>query len=162
MRHQPLVVAAAVCAAWATAACGQETAEAKCGSFVLVGGEKSVTVVDNLPAGTSAGDVRAGRRMLMDANGNPVGEVHFVATVTVPGTSDSGDFLVSQYFVLLEDGWLSSSSIYQLPNAADTSQRAGNATLVVTGGTGPYADATGTIVIEAGDAPRYVFDIHCK
>ncbi len=132
-----------------------------CGSFTLVGGEKAVNAIDNPPAGKSIGDVRAGWRKLADESGKPVGEVHFVATLTAPGNDSHGDALSGQYFVTLPDGWIAAMTFYTLANAADTSQKAGNAILVVTGGTGPYAGASGTIVIHAGTAPRYVFDLHC-
>ncbi len=132
-----------------------------CGSFTLVGGEKAVNAIDNPPAGKSIGDVRAGWRKLADESGKPVGEVHFVATMTAPGDKTHGDALSGDYFVNLSDGWIAAMTFYTLANAADTSQKAGNATLIVTGGTGPYAGARGTITIEAGTAPRYVFDLTC-
>ncbi len=132
-----------------------------CGSFTLVGGEKAVNAIDNPPAGKSIGDVRAGWRKLADESGKPVGAVHFVATLTAPGDDSHGDALSGQYFVTLPDGWIAAMTFYTLANAADTSQKAGNAILVVTGGTGPYAGAHGTITIEAGTAPRYVFALTC-
>ena len=52
-------------------------------------------------------------------------------------------------------------TVYQLPDSTDTSQKASNAVLVVTGGTGPYAGAAGTIEIVAGEAPRYLFELRC-
>ena len=132
-----------------------------CAAFSLTGGEKSVAVIDNPPEGKSIGDVRAGWRKLVDSSGGPVGEVHFVATLTRPEADGRGDVLASQYFIALKGGWIATQSLYELPNAADTSQRAGNAVLVVTGGTGPFAGASGTVAIEAGDPPTYVFDLHC-
>ncbi len=141
---------------------GLEDTGPKCGSFVLVGAEKQAAVIDNPPAGKSIGDVRAGSRALVDESGNPIGKVHYVATLTAPGSAGHGDVLASQYFVTLPGGWVASASLYELVDAADTSQKAGSATLVVTGGSGPYAGATGTISIEPGEAPRYVFELNCK
>jgi len=132
-----------------------------CGSFSLTGGEKGVQVVDNGPVGASTGDVRAGWRKLVDKDGKTVGEVHFVATVTDPGTVSHGDVLTSQYFIAFGKDWISAVSLYELPDASDTSQRAGDATLVVTGGTGTFSGASGTIVIQAGDPPTYVFKLTC-
>ncbi len=154
-----VLAAAFLCLAVAGVARADDTLA--CGRFSLTGGEKGVNVVDNPPAGKSPGDVRAGWRMLTDADGKPVGTVHFVATLTKPETADHGDVLAGQYFVTLPDGWIAATTVYELANAADTSQRASDATLVVTGGTGPYAGATGTITIAAGTAPRYVFDLTC-
>ena len=131
-----------------------------CGAFVLVGGEKGINVVDNPPEGKSPGDVRAGWRKLADETGNPVGSVQFVATLTEPGAA-GGDILAGQYFIRLPDGYIASQTVYQLSDSTDTSQKAQNAVLVVTGGTGPYAGAAGTIEIVAGEAPRYIFDLRC-
>ena len=137
-----------------------EAAGPACGSFVLVGGEKGINVIDNPPEGKSPGDVRAGWRKLADENGTPVGSVQFVATLTEPG-AEGGDVLAGQYYIRLPKGYIATQSVYQLPDSTDTSQRASNAVLVVIGGTGPYAGARGTIEIVAGEAPRYVFDLHC-
>ena len=40
-----------------------------CGAYSLTGGEKSVGVVDNPPAGKSIGDTRAGWRKLLELVG---------------------------------------------------------------------------------------------
>jgi len=141
-------------------AAAAEAAGPACGSFVLIGGEKGVTVVDNPPEGKSPGDMRAGWRKLADEGGKPVGTVQFVATLTEPGAA-GGDILAGQYYIRLPDGYISSQTVYQLPDSTDTSQKASNAVLVVTGGTGPYAGATGTVEIVAGEAPRYLFDLRC-
>lgn len=132
-----------------------------CGSYALSGGEKVINVVDNPPEGPSPGDVRAGSRQLVDDTGAEVGAVYFVATQTATPTAGRGSVLASQYFVWFENGTISSSSVYQLADAADTSQRAGNAILVVSGGTGAFENAEGQIVIEAGDPPTYVFNLTC-
>ena len=92
--------------------------------------------------------------------GNPVGSVQFVATLTEPGAA-GGDVLAGHYYIRLPDGYIASQTVYQLPDSTDTSQKASNAVLIVTGGTGPYAGASGTIEIVAGEAPRYVFELRC-
>jgi hypothetical protein len=153
----PIILAAAVLAGSIATA---DAAGPACGSFTLVGGEKGINVIDNPPAGKSPGDVRAGWRKLADEAGAAVGSVQFVATLTEPG-APGGDILAGEYFVRLPDGYIASQTVYQLPDSTDTSQKAQNAVLVVTGGTGPYAGAAGTIEIVAGEAPRYVFDLHC-
>ena len=131
-----------------------------CGSFVLVGGEKGINVIDNPPEGKSPGDVRAGWRKLADEGGAPAGSVQFVATLTEPN-AEGGDILAGQYYIRLPDGYIATQTVYQLPDSTDTSQKASNAVLVVTGGTGIYAGAAGTIEIVAGEAPRYLFELRC-
>ena len=147
-------------AAMVLAATAAEAAGPACGPFTLVGGEKGINVVDNPPAGKSPGDLRAGWRRLADEAGAPVGTVHYVAVLTEPG-AEGGDILVGDYYVRLAEGTIAAQTLYQLPDSTDTSQKAQNAVLIVTGGTGSYARATGTIEILAGAAPRYVFDVAC-
>jgi len=130
-----------------------------CGRFVLIGGEKQVAFVDQGESGASIGDSRAGWRVLNDERGRPVGEVHFVATVTK--VAEDGDTVVGDYVVTLPKGWLTASTIYTRSSATDVSQRAGNAKLAVTGGVDLYRDVEGEIEIEAGDRPRYLFDLDC-
>lgn len=137
-------------------------AEPGCGSFSLTGGEKVIDVVDNPPEGPSPGDVRAGNRKLVDVDGNEAAVVHFSATLTALPTAKTGSVFASQYFVKFAEGWIATASVYELSDATDTSQRAGNAVLLVSGGLGPFEGATGKIVIEAGDPPTYVFDLTCE
>ena len=66
----------------ASAAGARVEEDGYCGRFVLVGGEKEVAFVDQGATGASIGDTRAGWRVLNDEKGQPIGEVHFVATVT--------------------------------------------------------------------------------
>jgi hypothetical protein len=131
-----------------------------CGEFALIGGEKDITVIDNTPAGKSPGDVRAGWRRLNDENGAEVGSVQFVATLTEPGAT-GGDILTGLYAIRFTDGAILTETVYQLADSDDTSQKAGNATLIVTGGTGTFSGVAGTIEIEPGTAPRYLFNLQC-
>ncbi len=80
----------------------------------------------------------------------------------MPGGSTRGDVLVSQYFISFGDDWLATVSQYELANADVPTKGAGNATLVVVGGTGVFSGAGGTVTIEAGDPPTYVFDVRCQ
>jgi len=137
-------------------------AEPKCGSFRLTGGEKAIHVVDNPPNGPSLGDVRVGNRQLLDKDDHRVADVNFSATLTALPTASTGSVFSSIYFIKFVDGWISFTSLYQLSDATDTSQRAGNAMLLVAGGTGAFENAKGKIEIEAGDPPTYVFDLTCK
>ena len=153
---------AAILATTIGTASAQSSAGPECGSFALIGGEKGVNPLDHPPQGESPGDSRTGWRKLVDGAGEEIGEVHFVATVTATARAGRGNMLASKYFVKFPNGWVASDSLYELPDAADTSQRAGNATLVVTGGTEAFDGVKGKIVIEAGDPPTYVFDLVCE
>jgi hypothetical protein len=132
-----------------------------CAAFTLTGGEKVISVIDQPPEGPSPGDMRVGSRQLVDDKGSRIGEVHFRSTMTALAAGGRGDILASEYFISFPAGWIASQSLYELPDATDTSQRAGSATLVVSGGTGAFANAKGTVMIEAGDPPTYVFDLSC-
>jgi len=137
-------------------------AEPGCGSFSLKGGEKAIEVVDNPPEGPSLGDVRAGNRQLLDENGNRVADVDFSATLTSLPTADSGSVFSSIYFIRFDDGWISFTSVYELSDATDTSQRAADAIMLVSAGTGAYDNAKGKVRIIGGDPPTYEFDLSCE
>lgn len=158
----PNFAAAVAVAVAVTASAGSFAADSQCGSFSLTGGGKVADVIDNAPKGPSPGDVRAGTRQLIDNHGNKVANVHYAATLTAMATAKTGSVFASQYFVRFPNGWIASSSVYELADATDTSQRAGNAVLIVSGGTGEFENARGKIVIEAGDPPTYVFDLSCN
>jgi hypothetical protein len=145
-----------------SATVGGLAADSKCGSFRLTGGKKAINVVDNPPKGPSLGDVRVGNRQLLDKDANRVADVNFSATLTALPTASTGSVFSSIYFIKFVDGWISFTSLYELSDATDTSQRAGTAILLVAGGTGAFENARGKIEIEAGDPPAYVFDLSCE
>ena len=99
-----------------------EAAGPACGSFVLVGGEKGINVIDNPPEGKSPGDVRAGWRKLADDDGNPVGSVQFVATLTEPGAA-GGDVLAGHYYIQLPDGFIAAQTVVPAPPTRPTPAR---------------------------------------
>jgi hypothetical protein len=121
---------------------------------VLVGGEKGINVIDNPPTGKSPGDVRAGWRKLADENGNAMGSVQFVATLTEPGAV-GGDILAGQYSsgCPTDTSPARPSTSSRIPPTL--SQKAQNAVLVVTGAPDPMP-ALGEDRDRAGEAPRYV------
>ena len=160
-RTRKIATVAVALAGGALAADAAQASEPSCGAFTLIGGEKGVNVIDNPPAGKSAGDVRAGWRRLADEGGAAMGTVHYVAVLTEPGAT-GGDVLAGDYYVRLATGTIAAQTLYQLPDSTDTSQKAQNAIMIVTGGTGIFAGAGGTIEIVAGEAPRYVFDLACR
>ena len=143
-------------------AAGGLAAESKCGSFSLTGGEKAIDVVDNPPEGPSLGDVRVGNRKLLDKDGNPVADVNFSATLTALPTATTGSVFSSIYFIKFADGWISFTSLYELSDATDTSQRAANSLMLVSAGTGAFENAKGKVEIMAGDPPTYVFELNCE
>lgn len=133
-----------------------------CDSFSMTGGEKTIRVFDRDPVGTSIGDLRIGSRELLDAAGKAVGTVYFKSTVATAGGDSGADVLTSEYFVSFADGWIATQSLYELPDAQDTSQRAADAVLVVTGGTGTFAGVAGSVTIQSGEPPTYEFDLSCN
>jgi hypothetical protein len=134
-------------------------ADGMCGAFVLTGGNKQIDYIDQPPAGRSIGDVRAGTRVLEDDEGQRVGELHFVSTLTSRGPE--GDMLSGKFFFELPGGWITADTLYAWADATDTGQNAADLTLVVGGGVGPYVGASGTIVSEPGEPPHYHFDLKC-
>jgi len=145
-----------------SATSGSLAADSKCGSFSLTGGEKAINVVDNPPEGPSLGDVRVGNRQLLDKDGNRVADVNFSATLTALPTASTGSVFSSIYFIKFADGWISFTSLYELSDATDTSQRAANSLMLVSAGTGAFEHAKGNVEIEGGDPPTYVFNLVCE
>lgn len=149
------IVATALCLA---APMNAHSADLSCGAFDLVGANKTTDIVDAAPDGDSPGDTRIGMRELVDETGSPIGALHFVSTLIRLGESDdhhfSGDFQI-----VLPDGFLIGSTIYQRPNVVN--QDTPPLTVVLTGGTGAYRDASGILEIGAGETPTYSFDLTC-
>jgi hypothetical protein len=156
------VAALGVAATFYLSATGAGIAAEPCGKFSLKGGEKAIEVIDNPPKGPSLGDVRAGNRHLLDENGKRVADVNFSATLTALPTANTGSVFSSIYFIRFDDGWVSFTSVYELSDATDTSQRAADAIMLVSAGTGAYDNAKGKVRIIGGDPPTYEFDLSCE
>ena len=156
------VVALVVAVGTGYAASAQPASGPECGSFVLTGGDKTITAVDNLPEGRSPGDKRVGTRLLIDGNGAEVGEEVFVATTAATASADRNDLMATEFFFSFANGWLTGSALYELPNPDDPLHAQGvDLTVVVTGGAGAFRNASGEVVLTAADPPVFTFELSC-
>jgi len=149
-----LVVASAVVAPIANA----QDASLACGSFDLVGGDKATNILDNPPEGNSPGDVRIGYRELQDGDGNSVGEAYFVNTLLRLGEEDDHLF-AGDIRILLPDGVVIGTLTFQRSNVIDQSTPA--LTVIVSGGSGAYEGASGTVEVGSGETPSFAFRLVC-
>ena len=105
----------------------------------------SDTPVDNAPAGDSVGDTLAFGNSVYDAsNTTVVGSDGGQCVRTVPGTSFECAWTTS-----LKDGQITVEGPFL---------DAGDSTLAITGGTGAYRDASGTMDLHARDAQGSAYD----
>jgi allene oxide cyclase len=105
----------------------------------------SDTAVDNAPTGDSVGDTLAFGNSIYDAsNTTVVGSDGGQCVRTVPGTSFECAFTIS-----LKNGQITVEGPFL---------DAGDSTLAITGGTGAYRDASGTMDLHARDAKGTAFD----
>ena len=139
-----------------------DVAGPQCGSFVLTGGDKTITSVDNPPEGRSPGDKRVGTRILVGGEGQPIGEEVFIATTAALAAGGRGDLMATDFYFKFSNGWISGSAVYQLPDPDDPVHARGvDLTVVVTGGAGAFDGVGGKVILEAGDPPIFAFDLSC-
>ncbi|MEM1352734.1 MAG: hypothetical protein AAGF27_10330 [Pseudomonadota bacterium] len=134
---------------------------ADCEKSILTS-DGSKRVVNYYEAGNGGpGDKRVGIREVL-RDGEPVGKLHWVVEVLDAGENPRS--LLTRIWTL-DDGDLHTRQInYQSRPAHDTSlPSVPSGPVVVVGGTGEYAHATGTVLITYdGKVSTYEFDIRCN
>lgn len=149
---------------WAGFASG---AQAACGPFEVIsdGSERKVFYLDEGDEGPSVGDKRVGFRVVKDADGNPLGEHQWINQTVLLDASGNPSRTMETHAVTLEDGQLFYSVANKLisPPALTERPSVPDHVGVVTGGSGVYASATGTVSIAFdGNGISYSFDISCR
>ncbi|MEM7446078.1 MAG: hypothetical protein AAF414_22350 [Pseudomonadota bacterium] len=163
MRAMSKLAAALALTTIAGVASAQQASDPHCGNFVAFVVNDDVTVVDQGPEGASPGDQRIIRGRLTDTDGNRIGRQHAIATIS--HSSVEGEPLF--YVTLLETfdvGTVASTAMIPSPNALDPSSRPdASYQRAVTGGTGDFAHATGTVTLEstADGSRRATYDLDC-
>ena len=120
-----------------------------CGSFVTYLEPQSVDVLDLGAEGPSVGDQRLIHSTILDADGNAIGTQDTLASRLARSDAEGRDLFVVTLLASFADGEIASTALIPSRNTATrvagpTSQY----TRVVTGGTGAFAHATGTVQLE--------------
>ena len=136
--------------------------EAYCGKFELIGGAKTVTLIDEPPKGDSIGDVRTGTMDFTDPRTNDVVKVYFRSKIVAVGKDGVHTFRGDPVWVFPGGDRLFTADLYHRTN--DTRPRGIEEKIAeaVLGGTGAFARVSGSIDGDAGDAPVYRFDLTCN
>jgi len=146
------------------------SASAACDPFVVYGpGEqREAYYVDLGEEGPNVGDMLIGRRGLQDADGNPLGAIHWHDNVQALDANGVATSIDSHIVLVLDDGVIFSVGDISIPSqVASHSERNGFApsavvTWDIVGGTGAYAGTRGTITAEAeGDDNLIRVDLTC-
>ncbi len=136
-----------------------------CEPFEVVsdGSKRNVEFIDVANDGPGVGDYRVGARQLLDAEGNPVGETHWILHLMNSVTGGAPQTSIKWIF-LFEDGQIHSTAI---GGGTKTAGETGHPSLSgfhgpIDGGTGAFKGASGALngVIE-GQTITFTFDLAC-
>lgn len=140
-------------------------ASAACGPMVLLNVPSTIQLsfADLDESGKpSHGDKRVGEVHLTDGDGNHVGNYYWVATVHAVDSAGETTHMRADTFFVLDDGTIFNSVIHEpavsLDNL-DTTVVPEVTERVITGGTGAYAGAKGTIDVTR-DGMQFVFQLN--
>ena len=131
-----------------TVAAHSQTTDA-CASFtVSAADERSVEYLDEGNEGPGPGDLRVGRRALVDETGNTVGYHRWVLINldAPPGSSERSEYY-GTHVLNLDDGQIYYQVLAEVVGPPRNTEQAstGDYTGVVIGGTGAYSFARGTV-----------------
>lgn len=138
--------------------------EPTCGIFSVFGAVETRAFVDLGESGPSSGDQRVGRYKILDNDGNDLGSMHFASIVMPPWEADESPAMTTLHFAF-DEGSLVATSVIALPAPDDTDIGPDHELhYAVTGGTGKFAHATGTLATKTLDDGRrqMTFDLACS
>ena len=159
-----LFLAGNITLALAGAAAAQPNDTPTCGSFTVFGTVESRAFVDLGNEGATAGDQRVGRYGLFDADGTELGMMHFSGVLMPPWQSAESPMMTTLHF-RFAGGAVVAMSVVGLPSPADTSLGPDlDLQYAVTGGTGEFSGAAGTLSTRSVDGNRraMTFDLSCR
>ena len=125
-----------------------QTSDACAPFTVSAGDERSVEYVDHGNEGPGPGDLRIGRRALVDEAGNTVGYHRWVLINldAPPGAGERSEYY-GNHVLNLDEGQIYYQVLAQVVGPPEKTEQAstGDYTGVVVGGTGAYSFARGTV-----------------
>ena len=157
------IVAAAVGFTSFSGASAQDAKGPECGTFVVTQESPTLHFLDHGNDGAGTGDQRIIRANLMDEDGNRLGTQNIVAVLLQPD-EDGRHPLMATIHDEFSNGGITTLAIGYAPDTGESArppehelQRS------VTGGTGAFAHATGTVSSRTRDdgVREYRFDIIC-
>jgi hypothetical protein len=166
--HQPLRVLGLSTAilGLGTVAPAAQTPDA-CAPFTVTsdGSQRTVEYFDIGNDGPGAGDMRIGRRALIDEAGNSVGHHRWVLVhLDPPPGSGERSESYGMHVLSLDDGQIHYQVLTEVVESPEKTERAsvGGFTGIIVGGTGAYSFARGTVDLSVdGLNSSHAFNIRC-
>lgn len=163
MRYSGILFAAFLLPFFSGSLGAQETGRPACGTFKVLGTVETRTFIDLGDVGPTGGDQRVGRYTLSDDDGNDLGVMHFSSIVMPPRGRAESPLMTTLHFAF-DNGSLVAVSVIGLPSPADTGSGPDeDLEYAVTGGSGDFARASGTLTTRTLDDDRrqMSFDVDC-
>ena len=149
-----------------TVAAGAQTSDA-CTPFTVMsdGSQRTVEYFDIGDEGPGAGDMRIGRRALINEAGDSVGYHRWVLIHldAPPGPGERSESY-GMHVLNLDDGQIHYQVLTEVVESPEKTEQAsvGNFTGIIVGGTGGYSFARGTVDLSVdGLKSTHVFNIRC-
>jgi len=164
MRSPDFFVIASLLLASTANAGAQDKQAPTCGPFTVLAEIDAREIVDLGAEGPSAGDLRIGRYILQGESGDQRGTMHFSATLMPAATNGQYPVFVTSHYQFA-NGALTTIAVVGLPDTAGTEHGPdGDLEYAITGGTGVFAQASGTLSTKtAKDSRRKMrFDLTCR
>jgi hypothetical protein len=163
MKYSGVLLAAVLSPMLAGNLGAQEADAPACGAFKVFGTAEARGFVDLGDVGPTGGDQRVGRYKLFTADGKDLGVMHFSSIVMPKWKSRESPLMTTLHFAFA-NGSLVAVSVIGLAKPADTDTGPDeDLEYAVTGGTGDFAHASGTLITRTADDDRreMSFDLDC-
>jgi len=163
MKYPGVLLAALLSPMLATNLGAQVTDAPKCGAFKVFAVVETRGFVDLGDVGPTGGDQRVGRYKISADDGKDLGVMHFSSIVMPKWESRESPLMTTLHFAFA-NGSIVATSVVGLPKPADTDTGPDeDLEYAVTGGTGDFAHARGTLVTRTVDDDRreMSFDLNC-
>lgn len=163
MKYSGVFLAAVLSPLLAGNLAAQEADAPVCGMFKVFASVETRGFVDLGDVGPTGGDQRVGRYKLFTADGKDLGVMHFSSIVMPKGEARESPLMTTLHFAFA-NGSVIAMAVIGLPKPADTDAGPDeDLDYAVTGGTGDFAHASGTLITRTADDDEreMSFDLNC-
>jgi len=163
MKSLGILIAAVLSPLLAGSLNAQESEGPACGAFKVYGDIETRAFIDLGDVGATPGDQRVGRYTLFDDDGNDMGAMNFSSIVMSPEEGAEDPVMTTLHYAFA-NGAIVAIGVIALPSPADTGTGPDHdLQYAVTGGTGDFAHASGTLTTRTiEDGRRQMsFDVTC-